>query len=113
MSPRGTRRLLAAVLATMALLSALGAAFAFRHHSDIQATQRARETGMRLFEPGQFEEALSPLNRYVATVKNDPEPMLAFAKCRLLVELPNQRHVDAAIAAAKLATDEAPDAWDA
>ncbi len=70
---------------------------------------------MRLFEAGQFEEALSPLNRYVATVKNDPEPMLAFAKCRLLVELPNQRHVDAAIAAAKLATDEAPDdpaAWE-
>jgi Tfp pilus assembly protein PilF len=109
MTRKGLRRLFALGLAAVVGVGALGVVYVVRQQAQAARLKDARAEGMRLYEADELEAAFDPLNRYVSAVKDDPEALLAFARCRLAVELPNNRHVMAALAAAKLANEIAPD----
>lgn len=87
----------------------LGAGVLLRGRLMKAELERARAEGLRLTAESRFAEGLETLNPYVSRIKDDREVLLAFARCRLAVPLPNNRHIEAAIAVARLATQTAPE----
>ncbi len=66
------------------------------------------EQGLLRSAEERYAEALEPLQAYVSRRKDDAEALVAYAECRLREPLPNGKHIAAAINAATLASQVAP-----
>lgn len=109
MSKRGFRRLL--ILFTGCCLLAMLAAGAvlLREQARDRALTENRAEGLRLTKSGEYAAGLELLSPYVARYRDDEEALLAYARCRLGLPLPNGKHVAGAINAARQAADTNPD----
>lgn len=109
MTKRGIRRLVILVVALTVIAGGLGGAFLIRKGIIAQQLERAREQGLALHHAGEHEAALPLLSRYVGRHKDDAEVLVAFAKSRLAVPLPNDRHITQAVAFLRAALAIEPD----
>lgn len=108
MTPRGVRRLLVLFAALIVFAAIVAGVFLMRRGARADQLAAKRETGLRLAESGAYESGLEALSDYVAVHKDDPEAFLAFARCRAAVPMPNGKHLEIALHAARAARELSP-----
>jgi tetratricopeptide (TPR) repeat protein len=97
LKPKTSKRLL--ILAGILVATAGGVATLVfvRQGQQQRAVTNARADGMRLFQEKKYYEAMGALSKYLPKNENDREAVLAYAKCREMIEEPKGEHILQAI----------------
>lgn len=105
MTRRGRRRLLLlCVLMSLVLGMGVGGKLLLDWRR-ASAVQDARTQGLQAFEEGRYEDVVTTIGPYIRTLDSDLEVVLAVAKARQLVTLPDDGHIRGAIALYQRAAD--------
>lgn len=107
---RAKKRRLILLGAVVAMVAATAALWFVRQARLNQNLQRDLEQGMAAYEEGRYEDALSPLSRYVGRRRDDAEVLRAFADTRRKVSPDDGTisHLRHALAVIRLALEAEP-----
>ncbi|MFV1968180.1 MAG: tetratricopeptide repeat protein, partial [Pirellulaceae bacterium] len=91
------RRVLLLLLIGALLLGGLASAYAYRKWQRNQEALEQRQIGMRAFDAGDYQTALTSLNTYLKRYTEDLEALDKLAKARLEVVEPRGQHIGQAM----------------
>ncbi len=102
-STRARKRVLFLLVAVVVVSSAGAAGLAWRRSLRAADTAQARERGLELYSQGDWQAAMTELNKSARHNKDDAEVMVALSDSRRNVPLESGRHITSAISFAKQA----------
>lgn len=110
---RATKRKILLLVVVLLAAGAVAALYGVHKVRQQQRLARDLEQGMAAYEEQRYEDALSPLSRYVGRHKDNAEVLLAFAETRANVPTENRSHLRQALAISRLALEVEPDSLEA